>query len=132
MKHYLLTAAETIAWLRLCRPGCVIGPQQHYLKLQEARMHKLGRSIGAAGAPGISAPPSAQSSASASQANSAQSSAQSSAASSLHSTPVRPQRQTTTTLGGSGTNSNAHGSAVAATAGSAAAAAVSAHKSFCC
>lgn len=43
MKHYRFTAAETIAWLRLCRPGSIIGPQQHYLKLQEARMWKLGK-----------------------------------------------------------------------------------------
>lgn len=45
MKHYRLTAAETIAWFRLCRPGMVIGPQQHYLKLQEARMWKLGKML---------------------------------------------------------------------------------------
>jgi cell division cycle 14 len=43
MKHYHLSAAETIAWLRLCRPGMVIGPQQHYLKLQEPRMWAIGK-----------------------------------------------------------------------------------------
>ncbi|XP_063769798.1 dual specificity protein phosphatase CDC14B isoform X2 [Pseudophryne corroboree] len=31
MKHYRLTAAEAIAWIRICRPGSVIGPQQHFL-----------------------------------------------------------------------------------------------------
>ncbi|KAM5191699.1 dual specificity protein phosphatase CDC14B isoform 2-T2 [Mantella aurantiaca] len=31
MKHYRMTAAETIAWIRICRPGSVIGPQQQYL-----------------------------------------------------------------------------------------------------
>uniref|UniRef100_A0A8C7G6K7 Cell division cycle 14Ab n=1 Tax=Oncorhynchus kisutch TaxID=8019 RepID=A0A8C7G6K7_ONCKI len=31
MKHYRFTAAETIAWIRVCRPGSVIGPQQHFL-----------------------------------------------------------------------------------------------------
>jgi cell division cycle 14 len=31
MKHYNFTAREAIAWLRICRPGCVIGPQQHFL-----------------------------------------------------------------------------------------------------
>ena len=32
MKHYRLSAAECIAWLRICRPGSVIGPQQHFLE----------------------------------------------------------------------------------------------------
>ncbi|CAF3398205.1 unnamed protein product [Rotaria sp. Silwood1] len=32
MKHYKFTAAEVIAWLRICRPGSVIGPQQNYLE----------------------------------------------------------------------------------------------------
>ncbi|XP_075067202.1 dual specificity protein phosphatase CDC14B isoform X4 [Mixophyes fleayi] len=31
MKHYRMTAAESIAWIRICRPGSVIGPQQHFL-----------------------------------------------------------------------------------------------------
>ncbi|KAM3938763.1 dual specificity protein phosphatase CDC14B isoform 3-T3 [Leptodactylus fuscus] len=31
MKHYRMTAAESIAWLRICRPGSVIGPQQQFL-----------------------------------------------------------------------------------------------------
>uniref|UniRef100_A0A8C2TCS6 Cell division cycle 14B n=1 Tax=Coturnix japonica TaxID=93934 RepID=A0A8C2TCS6_COTJA len=31
MKHYRMTAAETIAWIRINRPGSVIGPQQHFL-----------------------------------------------------------------------------------------------------
>ena len=32
MKHYKFTAAETIAWIRICRPGAVIGPQQNFLE----------------------------------------------------------------------------------------------------
>mmetsp|Transcript_40190 Transcript_40190/g.97082 ORF Transcript_40190/g.97082 Transcript_40190/m.97082 type:complete len:541 (+) Transcript_40190:676-2298(+) len=32
MKHYRLTAPEVIAWMRICRPGCVIGPQQQFLE----------------------------------------------------------------------------------------------------
>ena len=40
MKHYGFTAAETIAWLRICRPGSVIGPQQWYLESFEARLAK--------------------------------------------------------------------------------------------
>lgn len=31
MKHYKFTAQEAIGWLRICRPGSVIGPQQHFL-----------------------------------------------------------------------------------------------------
>ncbi|CAJ0585534.1 unnamed protein product, partial [Mesorhabditis spiculigera] len=31
MKEYGLTAAECMAWLRICRPGSVIGPQQQFL-----------------------------------------------------------------------------------------------------
>ena len=31
MKEYGVTAAESIAWMRICRPGCVIGPQQCFL-----------------------------------------------------------------------------------------------------
>mmetsp|Transcript_48649 Transcript_48649/g.75945 ORF Transcript_48649/g.75945 Transcript_48649/m.75945 type:complete len:528 (-) Transcript_48649:58-1641(-) len=31
MKHYGFTAREAISWLRMARPGSVIGPQQHYL-----------------------------------------------------------------------------------------------------
>ncbi|MEQ2210074.1 Dual specificity protein phosphatase cdc14ab, partial [Xenoophorus captivus] len=32
MKHYRFTAAEAIAWIRICRPGSVIGPQQNFLE----------------------------------------------------------------------------------------------------
>jgi len=32
MKHYKFTASEVIGWMRICRPGCVIGPQQHFLE----------------------------------------------------------------------------------------------------
>lgn len=31
IKNHGFTAREAIAWLRLVRPGCVIGPQQHFL-----------------------------------------------------------------------------------------------------
>ena len=43
MKHKGFAAREAIAWLRICRPGSVIGPQQAYLVAQEARMHQLGQ-----------------------------------------------------------------------------------------
>eukprot|EP00960_Hanusia_phi_P071674 767602-Hanusia_phi.AAC.1 len=42
MKHFLFTAKEAISWLRVCRPGSVIGVQQHFLHEQEQRMHRLG------------------------------------------------------------------------------------------
>ncbi|XP_062273092.1 dual specificity protein phosphatase CDC14B isoform X7 [Scomber scombrus] len=32
MKHYRLTAAEVIAWIRICRPGSIIGPQQNFVE----------------------------------------------------------------------------------------------------
>ena len=48
MKHHGFTADEAIAWLRICRPGSVIGPQQAFLRDQESRMHELG-AMGAAG-----------------------------------------------------------------------------------
>lgn len=42
MKHYKFTAAETIGWLRLCRPGSVLGPQQHWLEEQQHVMWQEG------------------------------------------------------------------------------------------
>uniref|UniRef100_A0A7S2A3B9 protein-tyrosine-phosphatase n=2 Tax=Ditylum brightwellii TaxID=49249 RepID=A0A7S2A3B9_9STRA len=42
MKHYKFTAAEAIGWMRICRPGCVIGPQQHFLQDLEQRMWHEG------------------------------------------------------------------------------------------
>ncbi|XP_054881347.1 dual specificity protein phosphatase CDC14AB-like isoform X2 [Poeciliopsis prolifica] len=38
MKHFRLTAAEAIAWIRICRPGSIIGPQQNFL---EEKQHSL-------------------------------------------------------------------------------------------
>jgi cell division cycle 14 len=42
MKHYRLTAEETIGWLRIVRPGSVIGPQQQFLKDIQQRMWREG------------------------------------------------------------------------------------------
>lgn len=56
MKHFSLTAADCISWLRLCRPGSVIGPQQIFLQEMEKRMfregeaHRKARGGGQAGA----------------------------------------------------------------------------------
>ena len=60
MKHWGFTAAEVIGWMRVVRPGSVIGPQQQYLESIEARMHSEGghvrRSILAPASPTSSAP----------------------------------------------------------------------------
>jgi hypothetical protein len=42
MKHYRFTAEECIGWLRIARPGSVIGPQQHFLKEMQSKMWKDG------------------------------------------------------------------------------------------
>ena len=41
MKHLRFSADEAIAWLRIVRPGIIIGPQQQYLKDQQVRMWEL-------------------------------------------------------------------------------------------
>jgi len=38
MKHFHFTAAETIAWMRVCRPGSIIGPQQHFLEERQTNL----------------------------------------------------------------------------------------------
>jgi len=43
MKHYDFTAEEAMGYIRVCRPGSVIGPQQHYLLHQAALMRQAGR-----------------------------------------------------------------------------------------
>lgn len=42
MKHHKLTAEETIGWLRICRPGSVIGQQQQYMKSMQSKLWKEG------------------------------------------------------------------------------------------
>ena len=42
MKHLGFTANEAMGWIRICRPGSIIGPQQQFLADQEERMHRLG------------------------------------------------------------------------------------------
>jgi protein-tyrosine phosphatase len=41
-KHYKFTAAEAIAWIRICRPGSIIGPQQHFLEMIQDQMWREG------------------------------------------------------------------------------------------
>lgn len=42
MKHYRFTAGEAIAWIRICRPGSIIGPQQNYLEERQASLWMMG------------------------------------------------------------------------------------------
>ena len=57
MKHFPLTAADCIAWLRLCRPGSVIGPQQLFLQEMEKRMKREGEQARAGnGSDGLNSP----------------------------------------------------------------------------
>ncbi|XP_050671439.1 dual specificity protein phosphatase CDC14A-like isoform X2 [Leptidea sinapis] len=42
IKHYRMTAHEAIAWMRICRPGSVIGQQQEWLEKMEPWLKKQG------------------------------------------------------------------------------------------
>ncbi|XP_068944130.1 dual specificity protein phosphatase CDC14B isoform X3 [Petaurus breviceps papuanus] len=42
IKHYRMTVPETIAWIRICRPGSIIGPQQHFLVSKQASLWTEG------------------------------------------------------------------------------------------
>jgi cell division cycle 14 len=59
MKHYRMTAREVIGWMRICRPGMVIGPQQHFLEdieqlmWQEGEVARSNAAGGGGGASGI-------------------------------------------------------------------------------
>mmetsp|Transcript_6704 Transcript_6704/g.7641 ORF Transcript_6704/g.7641 Transcript_6704/m.7641 type:complete len:203 (-) Transcript_6704:37-645(-) len=44
MKTYGFTASEFIGWIRLARPGSVLGPQQHFLEEMEEELLPLYRS----------------------------------------------------------------------------------------
>eukprot|EP00825_Cyclidium_porcatum_P041762 TRINITY_DN554_c0_g3_i4.p1 TRINITY_DN554_c0_g3~~TRINITY_DN554_c0_g3_i4.p1 ORF type:complete len:495 (-),score=77.87 TRINITY_DN554_c0_g3_i4:389-1846(-) len=43
MKHYHISAADFIGWVRIVRPGSIHGPQQFNLLFQEQRMHNIGK-----------------------------------------------------------------------------------------
>jgi cell division cycle 14 len=55
IKHFAFTAEEAMGYIRICRPGSVIGPQQHYLMqyaprlLHEGRVHRAALAHAAAG-----------------------------------------------------------------------------------
>ena len=42
MKHFRLTAEEVIGWLRIVRPGSIIGPQQQFMKEMQGKMWRDG------------------------------------------------------------------------------------------
>ncbi|XP_006169099.1 dual specificity protein phosphatase CDC14A isoform X6 [Tupaia chinensis] len=42
MKHYRFTHGEIIAWIRICRPGSIIGPQQHFLEEKQTSLWVQG------------------------------------------------------------------------------------------
>ncbi|RXG70403.1 Dual specificity protein phosphatase CDC14A [Armadillidium vulgare] len=42
MKHFRFTAAETIGWLRICRPGSIIGGQQQWLASKQSILWVAG------------------------------------------------------------------------------------------
>ena len=56
IKHWRYTAREATAWIRVCRPGSVVGPQQQYVADVEARLMREGelfrRQRGGAWSPG--------------------------------------------------------------------------------
>ncbi|KAJ3368444.1 Dual specificity protein phosphatase cdc14a [Allomyces arbusculus] len=41
MKHYKFTASEVIAFLRIMRPGSVVGPQQNWLHAKQNEFHRM-------------------------------------------------------------------------------------------
>ena len=42
MKHWGYTATECMGWMRICRPGSVIGPQQQFVMDAEERLWREG------------------------------------------------------------------------------------------
>jgi hypothetical protein len=45
MKHYHFSAREVIGWMRVCRPGSVIGPQQQFMEEIQPRMWADGEAF---------------------------------------------------------------------------------------
>nr|XP_031844579.1 dual specificity protein phosphatase CDC14A-like [Nomia melanderi] len=45
IKHYKMTAREAIAWIRICRPGSVIGHQQTWLENMEKNLLNAGEQL---------------------------------------------------------------------------------------
>ena len=45
MKHYAFPPAAFTGWIRICRPGSILGPQQHYLLEMEEEMTRIGTGL---------------------------------------------------------------------------------------
>jgi cell division cycle 14 len=43
MKHYKFPAAAFIGYIRLCRPGSILGPQQFFLNDAQVDLFKLAK-----------------------------------------------------------------------------------------
>lgn len=43
MKHYNFPAADFIGWIRIARPGSILGPQQQFLIEQQPKMRERGK-----------------------------------------------------------------------------------------
>jgi cell division cycle 14 len=56
MKHHAFAAREAIGWLRVVRPGSVIGAQQHYLCEMESPMRRAGEDFRLRGGPAPAGP----------------------------------------------------------------------------
>lgn len=45
MKHYSFNAADFIGWIRIARPGSILGPQQHFLiEVEKAMKERSAKS----------------------------------------------------------------------------------------
>lgn len=44
MKHYRFPAAAFIGWIRICRPGSILGPQQQWLNMMQSKMFEMNES----------------------------------------------------------------------------------------
>jgi cell division cycle 14 len=92
MKHYTFSAREAIGWMRLCRPGSVIGNQQTYLAENQVRFWTLGTRFRLQSSPLLSQPLLLSSSPTASsKSNSKEEDVGSSSSPSKYSTPTRPK-----------------------------------------
>ena len=45
MKHFAFPAPAFIGWIRICRPGSILGPQQHFLCEQQEVMFREGAGL---------------------------------------------------------------------------------------
>lgn len=55
IKHFGFSAEEAMGYIRICRPGSVIGPQQHYLLHYAPRLLEEGAALRKAAGLGASA-----------------------------------------------------------------------------